>query len=189
MYSRISSGVVRQTRDVFTRRSVLFCSVTPKLSVRKQVIALKTINTDADQLWNAKYSTTITDNVNKSIEYSLLKEWLNEEDLYSAFEGFRTTQDWASHTVLYQATSDPVLEALAQASSIGDVFNLMSSSQYALDERHASQAIVTLWGLQRFYCKWKADICRTDYGRSLREFIRVHLYIYISTHYIQLLPQ
>ncbi len=169
MYSRISSGVVRQTRDVFTRSNIRFCSVTPKVSVRNQVIAFKT----ADKYWNAKYSTTITDNVNKSIEYSLLKEWLNEEDLYSAFEGFRTAQDWASHTVLYQATSDPVLEALAQASSIGDVFNLMSSSQHTLNERHASQAIVTLWGLQRFYCKWKADIYRTDYGRSLREFIRV----------------
>ena len=99
---------------------------------------------------------------------------MKEDDVNFAFENLQSSKN-DFHTILYKDSNDPVLCLLAQANSMEDVFKIMSSQQdFQLNEKHASQAIATLWDMQRFYCSWTGDgHAHMDYVKSLREFISV----------------
>lgn len=128
----------------------------------------------------APYSTNLVKS-NEGIEYSLMKEWVKEEDLHFAFEGFPKAKYSEMHTVLHPSSDDPTLLCLAEANSMEDVFKIISTREGQLNGNLASQAIVTLWDLQKFYCRWKRPDCsQSDYFKSLREFISVSSIIIFS---------
>ncbi|KAK7068534.1 hypothetical protein SK128_028102 [Halocaridina rubra] len=58
---------------------------------------------------------------------------------------------------LYPSSDDPVLERLAQAASVQDVFGIVKETGKNLTPEQASQAIVSLWDLQKVYGRYGID--------------------------------
>ncbi|XP_076041019.1 FAST kinase domain-containing protein 1, mitochondrial-like [Oratosquilla oratoria] len=77
---------------------------------------------------------------------------------------------------IYSDSSDPVVKSLAQAASLQEVFDLVTNNDSPLTAEHISQAIITLWDLQKMYEKYGVEVPEllTSHVTEFLEGIRNH---------------
>ncbi len=111
-------------------------------------------------------------------EYLYLRDLDRDESLFVELDAGAPTSDKeieSLHSRLYPSIhpdDDHILESLVHASTIEEVFELTRGQ--LLNEKYASQAIATLWNLQKVYCNW-ANLDPVNAVENNNNFIKVHL--------------
>lgn len=72
---------------------------------------------------------------------------------------------------LYQNSSDPILKAINKANSVQEVFDIIERCGEQLTAEQSSQAIVTLWDLQKMYGK---------YGHNCSSVSSAHIKVFLE---------
>lgn len=112
-------------------------------------------------------------------EYLYLRDLDRDESLFVDLDaGTPTDKEIESlHSRLYPSIhpdDDCILESLVHASTIEEVFELTRGQ--LPNEKYASQAIATLWNLQKVYCNW-TNLDPVNAVENNNNFIKVHLYL------------
>lgn len=119
-------------------------------------------------------STTAVQKVNIA-EYFYLRELIKDEniiiELNNCLTGMGSGASRLSPHML--PPSDPLLELLVHAKSINEVFELIND--HFLNEKYTSQAIITLWNLQKIYIDMRPDLDVIGASENLNKFIQVFL--------------
>ncbi|KAK4328674.1 hypothetical protein Pmani_000921 [Petrolisthes manimaculis] len=72
--------------------------------------------------------------------------------------------------ILYPSSSDPIIKAMNEANSVQEVFDIVERCGDQLTAEQASQAVVTLWDLQKVYGRFGFDRDNI-HGSMLIEFL------------------
>lgn len=108
-----------------------------------------------------------------STEHSFIREWPREKDFSTEFEDLIESLENPRirlHPLIHPA-DDLVLEAIVQAETVDQVFNLIEENPANI--LHSTQALVTLWTLQKSYSNWKTTFGHAYLLESLKAFLPV----------------
>lgn len=106
-------------------------------------------------------------------EHTFLREWPREKDFSTEFEDLIESLE-NPRIRLYPSvlpSDDPLLEEILQANTVDELFKLYETSPGSV--LHSTQALVTLWTLQKSYSNWKTTFGQTHLLESLRTFLPV----------------
>lgn len=120
-----------------------------------------------------RYETCSYHTTKSSSEHMFLREWPRERDFSTEFEDLIESLE-NPRIRLYpsiESTEDPLLEEIVQAGTVEQVFNLYEKN--SSDIHHSTQALVTLWSLQKSYSSWKTTFGHTHLWESLKTFLPV----------------
>ncbi|KAK3871904.1 hypothetical protein Pcinc_022968 [Petrolisthes cinctipes] len=147
------SGIQNTRHGVWSSRPCILCA--SSVSSRKWRIhwRLYSVGTSSD-LEDDDYMSDSDFNVNSNGHTKIL-----DKDQFNQLR-----------VILYPSSSDPIIKAMNEANSVQEVFDIVERCGDQLTAEQASQAVVTLWDLQKVYGRFGFDRDNI-HGSMLTQFL------------------